>query len=77
MTASASRRSRERVSFIDRGSAFVALAALPPPSENELIYAVDVEPPVLDQSSGVDITDPGELLALRAARDVYLEIGWP
>jgi hypothetical protein len=38
---------------------------------------VDVEPPVLDQSSGVDITDPGELLALRAARDVYLEIGWP
>jgi hypothetical protein len=45
-----------------------------PPSEDELSYAVDFEPPPLDESSGVDITDPGELSALRAARDAFLEI---
>lgn len=42
------------------------------PAENET-YPVDFDQLLLDESSGVEITDPGELSALRAARDSYME----
>jgi hypothetical protein len=42
------------------------------PAENET-YPVDFDLLLLDESSGVEITDPGELSALRAARDTYIE----
>jgi hypothetical protein len=42
------------------------------PAENETYELVDSDPPRLDESSGVEITDPGERSALRAARDAYI-----
>jgi hypothetical protein len=42
------------------------------PADNET-YPVDFDQLLLDESSGVEITDPGELSALRAARDSYME----
>jgi len=39
------------------------------PAANETYSELDF----IDESSGVEITDPGELSALRAARDIYIE----
>ena len=44
------------------------------PAENEF-YPVIGNPPALDESSGVELTDPGELSQLRAARDTYAARG--
>jgi hypothetical protein len=42
-----------------------------PPAANETYYAVNSEPPPINESTGVELTDPGELAVLRAARDAY------
>lgn len=42
------------------------------PTQNEIYYSPDFDPPFLDESSGAKITDPGELSALRATRDNYV-----
>ncbi|HKO92647.1 MAG TPA: hypothetical protein VJU61_15940, partial [Polyangiaceae bacterium] len=59
------------------GDAFTVLYVPEPwplsraPAGNETYYAVASNPPPIDESSGVEITEPGELAALRAARDTY------
>jgi hypothetical protein len=42
------------------------------PAKNEIYFSADFDPPLLDESSGVEITDPGELSALRGTRDTYV-----
>lgn len=44
-----------------------------PPAQNETYAAEGSDAPRLDETSGVEITDPAELSALRATRDAYGE----
>lgn len=41
------------------------------PAENETYSSEQFNEPSIDESSGIEISDPGELLALRAARETY------